>query len=182
MATEVPEGKPSKSDVPRAGWANPMLHVKDVARSIHFYSLIGFTLTDIEGEPEHPGWARMTSTKDDSAIMFLGEEERSQEEGSQAEGSKKEESPEHRHFPDPDAQGILLAMYTPDLPALREHLVANGIPAPPISYPDYMPSGSLFLRDPDGYAVNIHHWSKKEDEHWHRRLAEKRAKGILPAE
>jgi catechol 2,3-dioxygenase-like lactoylglutathione lyase family enzyme len=162
MATEVPEGKPSKSDVPRAGWANPMLHVKDVARSIHFYRLIGFTLTDIEGDPECPGWARMTSTKDDSALMFLLAED--------------------DHYADPDAQGILLAMYTPDLPALREHLVANGIPAAPIAYPDYMPSGSLFLRDPDGYSVNIHHWSKKEDEDWHRRLAEKRAKGILPAE
>src|SRR5207253_4147578 len=111
MTTEVPKGQnpkaqPPKVDVPRAGWANPMLHVKDVARSIHFYSLIGFTLTDVEGGPDCLGWARMTSTKDDSAIMFLRAEE--------------------GHYADPAVQGILLAMYTPDLPALREHLVANG--------------------------------------------------------
>src|SRR3954470_6171802 len=95
-----------KADVPRAGWANPMLHVKDVTRSIHFYSLIGFTLTDVEGDLDFPGWARMTSTKDDSAIMFLRAED--------------------GHSADPAAQGILLAMYTPDLPALHAHLVANG--------------------------------------------------------
>jgi catechol 2,3-dioxygenase-like lactoylglutathione lyase family enzyme len=135
-----------------------MLHVADVSRSIRFYSLLGFELIDVEGAPDCPGWARMHC--EGGAISFLEAED--------------------GHKADPAKQGFLLAMYTADLPALREQLAANGLKPPPIHYPDYMPSGALTLSDPDGYIVNINHWSKKEHDDWERGLAEKRAAGRLP--
>jgi Glyoxalase/Bleomycin resistance protein/Dioxygenase superfamily len=114
--------------VPKAGYFTPLLHVMDVRRSIRFYELLGFELIDLEGDPRCPGWARMHC--EGGAVMFLLAEE---------------------PF-DPTKHAVLTAMYTPDLPALREHLLANGIAAPTITYPGYMPSGSLSLRDPDGLA------------------------------
>jgi len=142
----------------KAGWSTPMLHVADVARSIRFYALLGFELIDVEGAPDCPGWARMQC--EGGAIMFL--------------------LAESEHPVDPTKQGILLAMYTPDLPALCGHLAANDVPPPPITYPDYMPSGQITLRDPDGYVVGINHWGKKEHDAWEHGLTAKRAAGRLP--
>ena len=50
------------------------------------------------------------------------------------------------HPANASAQAVPLVLYTPDLPALREHLLANGIDAPPINYPEYMPSGEITIR------------------------------------
>src|SRR5258706_6779597 len=88
----------------KAGWSTPMLYVADVERSIRFYRLLGFDLVDVEGENGCPlDWARM-STADDSAIMFLRKE----------------------HGASGGLLGFTLALYTPDLPALREQLLAAG--------------------------------------------------------
>src|SRR5258705_7646276 len=62
----------------------------------------------------------------------------------------------------PAEQGILLYLYTEDLVALREHLIAQGIECPAIHFPEYMPSAELAIRDPDGYGVIIGHWGKSE--------------------
>ena len=142
---------------PKAGWYTPLLHVMDVRRSIRFYELLGFELIDLEGPPERPGWARMHC--EGGAVMFLLAEE---------------------PF-DPTKHALLTAMYTPDLPALREHLLANGIAAPPITRPGYMPSGSMSLRDPDGYIVDIHHWSDAEHQAWVKQVEEKKKGGVLGA-
>jgi catechol 2,3-dioxygenase-like lactoylglutathione lyase family enzyme len=143
--------------VPKAGYFTPLLHVMDVRRSIRFYQLLGFELIDLEGDPACPGWARMHC--EGGAVMFLLAE---------------------KPF-DPDKHALLTAMYTPDLPAFREHLLANGIAAPPITYPGYMPSGSLSLRDPDGYIVDIHHWSDAEHQAWLKDVEEKKKSGALPS-
>jgi hypothetical protein len=74
---------------------------------------------------------------------------------------------------DSSAMAVLLYMYTPDLAGLREHLLANGVQVPPIRYPDYMPSGEIGLRDPDGYAVLVGHWGEAEHEAWLRRIGAK---------
>ncbi len=128
-----------------------MIHATDMDRSIAFYRLLGFDLIDTEGEPM--GWARMHC--EGGALMFL-----------------KAEHPEvsHKH-------GVLFYMYTPDLPAFREHLLANGVSVPQISYPDYSAGGELCFKDPDGYVVIVSHWSDKEHKAWLERL-EKR--GIKP--
>jgi hypothetical protein len=64
-------------------------------------------------------------------------------------------------------------MYTPDLAALREHLLANGIKVPPIDYPNFNRSGVLTIADPDGYAIGISHWGKSEQEAWEKRIGAK---------
>jgi hypothetical protein len=81
----------------------------------------------------------------------------------------------------PSMQSILLAMYTPDLAALREHLLANGMKVPPITHPGYMPSGQITLTDPDGYIVGINHWSDAEHAAWLKNIEQKKNSGLLPS-
>ena len=142
---------------PNAGYSTPMLHVADVLRSIRFYSLLGFDLIDTEGPATCPGWARMHC--EGGALMFLLAEEPV----------------------DASRQSILLAMYTSDLPALREHLLANGVKVPPITYPGYMPSGQITLSDPDGYIVGINHWGDAEHSAWLKAIEQKKNSGSLPS-
>jgi len=137
----------------KAGWSTPMLHVRDVAASIRFYEKLGFQFIDAEGDEGSIGWARIHC--EGGAIMFL--------------------QAEHGHEMKPDQQGILLVLYTEDLPALRAHLTSQGIECPEIEYPDYMPSGALTLRDPDGYCVAINHWGQKEHDAWLQKLPAKQA-------
>jgi len=136
----------------KAGFSTPMLHVADVARSLRFYARLGFETIDTEGEGGHIGWARAHC--EGGAVMFLAAEEPI----------------------DPTRQAVLLYMYTPDLPALRAHLLAHGVDVPPISYPEYMQSGEVCLKDPDGYTILVGHWGPAEHEAWERRRAEKRTK------
>lgn len=129
---------------PRAGWSTPLLHVRDVAASIRFYEKLGFDFIDAEGENGSIGWARVHC--EGGALMFL--------------------RAEPGHEMKPAEQGILLILYTEDLPSLRAHLLTQGIECPEIEFPDFMPSGALTLRDPDGYCVGINHWSQKEHDQW----------------
>ncbi len=148
--------------VPRAkaGWSTPMLHAAEIERSIRFYRLLGFDLVDVDGESGRPlGWARM-ATADGSAIMFL--------------------CAEAGHAPQPEAQGIMLVLYTPELTTLREQLVAAGEKPTEIERPPWMPSGHIMLRDPDGYAIGVNQWGDAEHGAWLEQLAKKRAAGILP--
>lgn len=138
---------PTKTTV-KAGWATPMLHVAEIERSIRFYELLGFATVDTD-RCVPIGWARMHC--EGGAIMFL----------------RAEEPVDGR------AQAWLLYMYTPDLPALREHLLANGVNPPAIKFPPYMPSGELHLFDPDGYAVLIGHWGDAEHQAWLQRIGAK---------
>jgi catechol 2,3-dioxygenase-like lactoylglutathione lyase family enzyme len=144
----------------KAGWSTPLLHVAEVERSIRFYRLLGFELVDVEGEPGRPlAWARM-STADGSAIMFI--------------------SGEAGHAVKPEEQGILLALYTPELATLRAQLLAAGEKPTEIERPPWMPSGHLMLQDPDGYGVGVNQWGDAEHEAWLAELAKKRAAGIVP--
>ncbi len=136
---------------PKAGYSTPMLHVMDVSRSIGFYQLLGFDLIDSQGDP--PGWARMHC--EGGAIMFLLAE----------------------HPIGPEKHATMLYMYTADLPALREHLVAHGLTVPSICYPEYMKSGELFVKDPDGNAVFVGHWGEKEHSAWLEHLERRRSGG-----
>lgn len=137
-----------------------MLHVASVERSIAFYRHLGFELVDVEGGQGCPlAWARMR-TEDGSAIMFLCGEEGC--------------------APVPDQQGIILVLYTPDLPALRRQLLAAGLPVPEIERPPRMPSGHIFFRDPDSYGVGVNHWSDTEHDAWLADLEKKRVAGRLP--
>jgi catechol-2,3-dioxygenase len=127
---------------PKAGYYTPLLHVKSIEESMRFYALLGFESIDQMGEHGRLGWARMHC--EGGSVMFL-----------RAEESHPERKCE-----------MLFAMYTPDLPTFRDHLLASGIEAPPITYPEYMPSGTVEITDPDGNIIGIHHWSDKEHERW----------------
>src|SRR5437016_1223826 len=132
----------------KAGYSTPMLHVAEIERSIRFYELLGFATIDTDrGKPL--GWARLHC--EGGAVMFV-----------------KAEEPV-----DAGAQAVLLYMYTPDLIALREHLLANGVKVPPIGYPEYMRSGEICITDPDGYVILVGHWGKPEHEAWEKRIGKK---------
>jgi len=134
---------------PKAGWATPMLHVADIRRSLAFYQWLGFETIDTQGEGEQLGWARAHC--EGGALMFLAQE------------------PGH-----PAPPALMLVMYTPDLPALRQHLLDQGIEVSEIKYPGYMPSGEVCLRDPDGNFLSINQWGPAEHETWLQRLEERK--------
>ena len=52
-------------------------------------------------------------------------------------------------------QAVLFYLYTPDLVALRDHLLTSGVRVSAITYPDYMPKGEVCVEDPDGYCLLI---------------------------
>lgn len=133
---------------PKAGHATPMLHVKSIEESIRFYELLGFQTIDTD-RCTPLGWARIHC--EGGALMFLRAE----------------------HPVDGSKQAWMLCMYAPDLPALRAHLVAHGMNVPVIRCPEYMPSGEIQLRDPDGYSVVVSHWGEKEQQQWTKRISEK---------
>jgi catechol 2,3-dioxygenase-like lactoylglutathione lyase family enzyme len=135
---------------PKAGWATPMLHVEDMERSIRFYEVLGFELIDTQGEP--PGWARL-HCEGASIMLFRAEE------------------PLH-----PSRAMTPLYMYTADLSAFRDHLLANGVDASPIHHPPYMRSGEITVKDPDGVPVFVAHWGDAENEAWKQHLAEWKAR------
>ena len=128
------------------GYSTPMLHVASIEASIRFYERIGLTTVDTDGGTPL-GWARLHC--EGGAVMFLRAEEPL----------------------DARAQGVLLYMYTPDLTALRDHLLAEGVPVPPIRYPEYMPSGEIGIADPDGYAILVAHWGRPEQDALTQRTA-----------
>lgn len=125
-----------------------MLHVSEIEKSIRFYELLGFETVDTD-RCDPLGWARLHCQG--GALMFLRAEEPM----------------------DANAHPVMLVMYTPDLSGLREQLLANGIKAPPIKHPEYMPSGEINLADPDGNIIVVAHWGKLEQEAWENRIGRK---------
>lgn len=132
----------------KAGYSTPLLHVAEIERSIQFYELLGFSTIDTD-RCEPLGWARLHC--EGGAVMFLRAEE-----------------PLNASAP-----RAFLYMYTPDLAGFREHLLANGVNAPAIKYPGYMPSGEIQLSDPDGNHIAVGHWGKTEQEAWEKRIGTK---------
>jgi hypothetical protein len=56
---------------------------------------------------------------------------------------------------DPSTQDVLFYLYAADLPALRTSLLAHGVDAGEICYPEYLPNGECRVKDPDGYTLMI---------------------------
>ena len=50
---------------------------------------------------------------------------------------------------------VLFYLYAADLNATRQTLIANGIKAGEICYPEYLPQGEFRVLDPDGYTLMI---------------------------
>jgi hypothetical protein len=132
----------------KAYYSTPLLHAAEIERSLKFYGLLGFETIDTD-RCQPIGWARMHC--EGGAVMFVRAEE-------PVEGF---------------GQRFLLYMYTPNLFELRQQLLAAGIGVPSISYPGYMPSGEMALKDPDGYTVLVAHWGREQQEAWERRIGRK---------
>ena len=128
----------------------PYIHVADVQRSIEFYARLGMECESRFGPEGKPYWARMKSP---GGMLMLG----------LADGAV-----------DPRVQATLFYLYTPDLVAMRAHLVENGLrdggsyagdnvadPFPAsgvvfeIRHPAYLPLGEMRVHDPDGYVLMI---------------------------
>jgi len=141
-----------KAGPAKAGWWTPMLHVKSIERSIPFYEQLGFELIDTD-RCEPIGWARMHC--EGGAVMFLRAEEEV----------------------DPSEAPVIFVLYTPALAALREQLLAAGIAVSEIKRPEYMPSGTMHLSDPDGFSLEICHWGDEEHTAWMERIGRAPNKG-----
>jgi catechol 2,3-dioxygenase-like lactoylglutathione lyase family enzyme len=125
-------------DQPPIGALVPMIHVRDIERSVPFYRLLGFEIGNSvprEGPttwvwlyaPGAPDWKRgpnLMLTQSSRAI-------------------------------DAAAQDVLFYLYAADLTTLRERLLAAGLAPGEIAYPEYLPAGEFCLADPDGYTLMI---------------------------
>ena len=110
----------------------PMAHVADLQRSIDFYALLGMdarnTLRNPAGQLQ---WAWLECK---GAQLMVARASGPVNAGEQA---------------------VLFYLYSPDLIALREHLLAAAVKVSAITYPPYMPKGEIRLEDPDGYVLLV---------------------------
>jgi catechol 2,3-dioxygenase-like lactoylglutathione lyase family enzyme len=116
----------------------PMLHVADVERAAAFYRLLGFEIGNRVPASGAMGWAFMYTPKAADwrrgANVMLTRSERPI---------------------DSSVQGVLFYLYATDLVSLRDSLLASGVAAGPITYPEYLPKGEFCVQDPDGYTLMI---------------------------
>jgi len=109
----------------------PFVRVVDVEKSVAFYQHLGFSLLEEAKYRDRLSWALLRSG--DAEIMFEG-----------------------THGPsDPDRQRVLFYLYSHDLAALRDQLVAAGINAGQIGDGSPGPREEMRVTDPDGYVLMI---------------------------
>lgn len=116
----------------------PMIHVGDVERSAEFYRLLGFEIGNYvpPAGPMHWAWLyapKAADWKRGPNLMLT-----------------RSACPI-----DASAQEVLFYLYAVDLKSLRSRLLAKGVKAGEISYPDYLPNGEFRVQDPDGYTLMI---------------------------
>ena len=125
-----PKSAPSPPEQ-RVSGLIPFVHVEDVQRSIDFYYHLGFILASVYKYRGTPIWADLQS--EDAALMVT------------TDGDSI----------DPAGQGVLFYLYSHDLAALRQQLLANGIDAGEIEDGTPGPSEQMQLTDPDGYVLMV---------------------------
>jgi catechol 2,3-dioxygenase-like lactoylglutathione lyase family enzyme len=110
----------------------PMAHAVDVQRSVDFYKQLGM---EVRGSLRNPAgklqWVHLSCGQADLMLTRASEPVIASQ------------------------QAVLFYLYSPDLIALREHLLASGVRVSPITYPEYMPKGEIRVEDPDGYVLLI---------------------------
>lgn len=109
----------------------PFVRVAEVERSVTFYHHLGFSPKEVYEYRGQLVWAALRS--EGAEIMF----ERSNEPV------------------DPAGQSVLFYLYSDDLSALREQLLAAGIPAGAIEDGSPGPREEMRLTDPDGYVLMV---------------------------
>jgi catechol 2,3-dioxygenase-like lactoylglutathione lyase family enzyme len=109
----------------------PFVQVVDLERSIAFYQLLGFVVSDTY---VHDGTLDFAALESGSARTMLV----------RAAGPV-----------DPRAQRVRFYLYADDLDALRSHLGENGVTAGPIVDGTPGPKREMTVSDPDGYCLMI---------------------------
>jgi catechol 2,3-dioxygenase-like lactoylglutathione lyase family enzyme len=110
----------------------PMAHAADVQRAVDFYNLLGMEMKHHLKNPQ--GRLQWAWLENRGAQLMVSRASEPVVAGQQA---------------------VLFYLYSPDLIALREHLLAKGVKVSEITYPEYMPKGEIRLTDPDGYVLLI---------------------------
>ncbi len=123
--------KPLGATAPATFALIPYVHVANLARSITFYELLGFTLKDTHELNGIRVWAHLTNAESRLFLVLA-------------------DAPI-----DAQAQAILFYLWTADVAGLRDHLVANNVPVGVITHPPYMPAGEIRLEDPDHYVLLV---------------------------
>lgn len=136
MAEPLTDGpRPPDSAVPspahRVSGLIPFVHVEDVARSIAFYHHLGLTLASVYKYRGTPIWAELES---EGALLMVS-----------TDGDPI----------DPAGQGVLFYLYSSDLAALREQLIAAAIDVGKIEDGTPGPRQEMRLFDPDGYELVV---------------------------
>lgn len=109
-----------------------MAHGADVQRSVKFYELLGLKLRNmLKAAHGTLVWAHVER---ELAELML---------------TRADTTITASH------QAVLFCLYSPDLIALREHLLAKGVQVSAITYPSYTPKGEIRTEDPDGYELLI---------------------------
>jgi hypothetical protein len=109
-----------------------MAHVADVRHAVNFYKLLGMELRgSLKTSSGDLQWAHIACERAELMLARASEPVV------------------------PSQQAVLFYLYSPNLIALREHLIAAGVRVSPITYPDYMRKGEVRVEDPDGYCLLI---------------------------
>ena len=115
-----------------------MIHVADVERAIEFYRLLGFEVGNSvpKDGPKHWAWLYCPAVENwkNGANLMVTRTARPL---------------------NPDAQDVLFYLYASDLVALRDDLIAKGVKASEIRYPEYSPKGEFRIDDLDGYCLMV---------------------------
>jgi len=126
-----PPHEPQTPPSQRVSRLIPFVHADDVARSISFYYHLGFTVASIYNYRDTPVWAALTSEQAELMVSTDGD------------------------AINPAQQGVLFYLYSEDLHALRQQLIAAGINAGEIEDGTPGPKQELRLVDPDGYVLMV---------------------------
>jgi catechol 2,3-dioxygenase-like lactoylglutathione lyase family enzyme len=125
-----PESVPSPPEQ-RVNGLVPFVHVEDVERSIAFYHHLGFIVASVYKYKGRPVWAALRSEGAELMVTTDGDSI------------------------DPNGQGVLFYLYSSDLAALREQMLADGIDVGEIADGTPGPRREMRLTDPDGYVLMV---------------------------
>lgn len=127
----------AKTKATRAHSIVAMIRVSDIEVSAAFYRLLGFEIGNFVPREGPKSWAWLYSPgaadwKSGPNLMLTCTD-----------------------LLKPIAQDVLFYLYTADLIALRETLIAQGLKPGEIACPEYLPKGEFRIDDPDGYCLMI---------------------------
>jgi len=110
----------------------PMAHVADVQRAVDFYKLLGMEVRgSLKNSAGDLQWVHIACEQAHLMLTRASEPVVASQ------------------------QAVLFYLYSPNLVALREHLMAAGVRVSLITHPAYMPKGEIRIDDPDGYCLLI---------------------------